>query len=79
MFLALIRSEDFEHFKSSLLLQNPGGDSDIEPPNSRELIEWTYAHCNQSRLEELNMPIEYFYRWVNVAYDVSFTGEYHLP
>lgn len=74
MFLALIRSDDFEHFKSALLLQNPGGDSDLEPSNSRQLIEWTFAHCNQSRLAELNMPIEYFHRWINVAYDVSFTG-----
>ncbi|KAH9487375.1 putative NRPS-like protein biosynthetic cluster [Psilocybe cubensis] len=79
MFLALIRSEDFEHFKTALLLQNPGGDSDVEPSNSRELIEWTYAHCNQSRLAELNMPIDYFHRWVNVAYDVSYTGRTYLP
>ncbi|KAH9487379.1 putative NRPS-like protein biosynthetic cluster [Psilocybe cubensis] len=79
MFLALIRSEDFEHFKTALLLQNPGGDSDLEPANSRQLIEWTFAHCNQERLAELNMPIEYFHRWVNVAYDVSFTGRTYVP
>jgi len=74
MFLALIPSDDFEHFKSRLLDEYPEGNSDLEPPDSKKMIEWVYVHCNQTRLAELHMPIEYFHHWVNVAYGVSFTG-----
>lgn len=42
------------------------------------MIEWVFVHCNQTRLAELHMPVEYFHRWVNVAYDVSFTGAYFV-
>ncbi|KXN81002.1 Polyketide synthase PksJ [Leucoagaricus sp. SymC.cos] len=79
MFLALVTSENLDNFKSRLLAANPGGDTDAEPPNSRQLVEWTYAHCDRARLGELHLNVEDFHRWTNVAYDVSFTGRSYVP
>jgi hypothetical protein len=73
MFLALV-PDNFEHFKLRLLAQYPEGNTDLEPPNSKKMIEWVFVHCNQTRLAELHMPIEYFRHWVNIAYGISFTG-----
>ena len=75
MFLALISSDDFESFKARLIAAHPEGSSDLEPPNSKQIIAWTFAHSNQERLAQLHMTIDDFHRWINVAYDVSATGE----
>jgi len=74
MFLALFESKDFERFKGRLLDAYPNGFTDEEPEDSHKIIEWVYAHCNQRRLAELDIPPEAIHRWVNVAYMVSRTG-----
>lgn len=74
MFLGLIESDDFEAFKGRLHKSYSSASSDPEPQNARQITGWNFAHCNQEKLTELHMPIEYFHRWVNVAYDVSLTG-----
>ncbi|KAG5730175.1 hypothetical protein E4T56_gene11710 [Termitomyces sp. T112] len=79
MFLSLVKSEEFESLKQKLLLAVPEAGSDSEPVNSLYIIEWILARSDQSRLTELGMPIEYFHRWINVAYEVSRTGRTYVP
>ncbi|KAG6848572.1 putative NRPS-like protein biosynthetic cluster, partial [Arthromyces matolae] len=80
MFLALITTDGFDALKMALYEQFPElTNSDMEPSNAKEVIQWTFEHSDQKRRVELQLKLEEFQRWVSVAYAISYSGRDYEP
>jgi thioesterase domain-containing protein len=52
---------------------------DTEPLNSTSVVQWMFARCDQVRLQELDLRLNGFIRWVKVAYKCNRTGRTFFP
>lgn len=80
MFLSLIPDSqqeplrlELEHEYPELVLNGP------HPKDPRSPILWLFERVDKNRLQELDIELEPFTRWVNVAHAINYTGRSFEP
>ncbi|EKM78142.1 hypothetical protein AGABI1DRAFT_61174 [Agaricus bisporus var. burnettii JB137-S8] len=78
-FLALIPTNAFEDVKQNVFETFPElQGADTEPSSSEEIIKYLFSLSDRHRLDELQLNMHEFRRWVNVAYQITNSGRTYL-
>ncbi|KAJ7210106.1 acetyl-CoA synthetase-like protein [Mycena pura] len=80
MFVSLIEPTDIAATRAEFLEVFPSMVGlDSEPHDPVPPIQWLLSRSNQARLEELDLQLGAFTRWIKVAYEINRTGRSFFP
>lgn len=80
MFLSLITPSSLDLLRKQLVKDFPEMQLlDTMPSDPVGPITWLFNKSNQKRLQELDLNLDAFVRWVTVAYDINRTGRTFEP
>jgi hypothetical protein len=80
MFLSLIPSDALMGHRQAMLVAFPSlKNTDAEPLEAPDVVQWMFARCDAARLVELDLDFGAFLRWVKVAYEINRTGRVFEP
>lgn len=79
VFLSLFPSSELEMLRHLLVERFPDQVAQEIPVNITPAVQFLFDKANQARLSELDLRMDSFTRWVQVAYAVVFTGKSYIP